>query len=168
MRLQAWIVALGAGLAAALPLPALSQDVGKPAPNFDMSSGGKTVRLADLKGRVAYIDFWASWCGPCKMSFPWMNEMQAKYADKGLMIISINVDKKREDAEKFLASTPAKFAVVYDPSGKIAERYQPKGMPTSFLVGADGIVRAVHVGFRESDRQELEREITAALTAVRK
>src|SRR5262245_2302185 len=105
MRLQLMMVALGASLAAALPLRASSQDVGKAAPNFDMPGNGRTIRLADLKGRVVYVDFWASWCGPCKMSFPWMNDMQAKYADKGLMIVSVNTDKKREDAEKFLAST---------------------------------------------------------------
>jgi cytochrome c biogenesis protein CcmG/thiol:disulfide interchange protein DsbE len=158
-----WVGVIAA--ATAMPLAVGAQDVGKAAPAFDIPSGGRVVRLAELKGRVVYVDFWASWCGPCKQSFPWMNDMLAKYADKGLTIVSVNVDKKREDADKFLASTPAKFAVVYDPVGKVAEKYQPKGMPTSFLIGPDGIVRAVHIGFRESDREELEREIAAALTA---
>lgn len=147
---------------------AAAQDVGKPAPAFDLPGTPQKVRLADLKGRVVYVDFWASWCGPCKQSFPWMNEMQAKYGARGLSVIGINLDQKREDADKFLAATPAKFGILFDPTGKVAEKYQPKGMPTSFLIGADGVVRAMHVGFRESDREELEREISGALAAARK
>lgn len=166
MRLSFISLALAVTMAAGVPGPASAQAVGKAAPAFDLSSSGKTVRLADLKGRVVYVDFWASWCGPCKQSFPWMNEMQAKYGDKGLTIVGVNTDAKREDADKFLVNTPAKFTIAYDPAGKVAEKYQPKGMPTSFLIGADGIVRAVHVGFRDSDREELEREIAAALAGA--
>lgn len=144
-----------------------AQEVGKPAPAFDLpAAGAKNVRLADLKGRVVLVDFWASWCAPCKQSFPWMNEMQAKYGPKGLTIVGINVDKKREDADKFLVGTPAQFTVAFDTTGKVAEAFQPKGMPTSFLIGADGVVRAIHVGFRESDREKLEAELAAAVTAA--
>jgi thiol-disulfide isomerase/thioredoxin len=144
-----------------------AQDVGKAAPAFDLpAAGAPNVRLADLKGRVVYVDFWASWCAPCKQSFPWMNEMQAKYGPKGLTIVGINVDKKREDATKFLAGTPAKFTVGFDTTGKVAEAYQPKGMPTSYLIGADGVVRAVHVGFRDKDKEDLERELAAAVAAA--
>ena len=159
--LAAVCAALTMGLASA-------QDVGKAAPAFDLpSSGAQNVRLADLKGRVIYVDFWASWCAPCKQSFPWMNDMQAKYGAKGLTIIGVNVDKKRDDAAKFLEGTPAKFTVAYDSTGKVAEAYQPKGMPTSFLIGPDGVVRAVHVGFRDSDREELEKQIAGALSGRR-
>ena len=144
-----------------------AKDVGKPAPAFDLpAAGAQKVRLADLKGRVVLVDFWASWCAPCKQSFPWMNEMQAKYGPKGFTIIGINVDKKREDADKFLAGTPAKFTVAFDSAGKVAESYQPQGMPTSFLIGADGVVRAMHVGFREGDREKLEAELAAAVSAA--
>jgi peroxiredoxin len=145
-----------------------AQEVGKPAPSFDVPGTSANVRLADLKGKVVYVDFWASWCSPCKQSFPWMNDMQAKYGARGLQIVGVTVDRKREDAEKFLASTPAKFMVAFDTNGKVAEAYKPKGMPTSFLIGADGVVRAMHVGFKDSDRAELEREIEAALSAARK
>jgi thiol-disulfide isomerase/thioredoxin len=145
-----------------------ARDVGRPAPSFDVPGASSNVRLSDLKGKVVYVDFWASWCAPCKQSFPWMNEMQAKYGPRGLQIVGVTVDRKREDADKFLASTPARFLVAYDTTGKVAEAYQPKGMPTSFLIGADGVVRAVHVGFREGDREALEREIEAALTAARR
>jgi thiol-disulfide isomerase/thioredoxin len=146
----------------------LAQEVGQPAPSFDVPGASANVRLADMKGKVVYVDFWASWCAPCKQSFPWMNEMQAKYGPRGLQIVGVTVDRKREDAEKFLASTPAKFTVAFDTTGKVAEAYRPKGMPTSYLIGADGVVRAVHVGFREPDKAALEREILAALTAARR
>lgn len=142
--------------------------VGSRAPLFDLVGSPKQVRLVDLKGQVVYVDFWASWCGPCKQSFPWMNEMQAKYAGRGFTVVGINVDQKREDAEKFLASVPATFNIAYDTTGKVAEIYQPKGMPTSFLIGADGKIRAVHIGFKDGNREELEREIQTALTAARK
>jgi cytochrome c biogenesis protein CcmG, thiol:disulfide interchange protein DsbE len=147
---------------------ATAQEVGSRAPSFDLPGMVKPVRFADFKGRVVYVDFWASWCGPCKQSFPWMNDMQAKYGARGFSVVGINVDQKREDADKFLVSTPANFLVGYDTTGKVAEAYQPKGMPTSFLIGADGKVRAVHVGFKDSNREALEREIESALAAVRK
>ena len=142
-----------------------AQEVGSRAPAFDLATSAKPVRLGDLKGQVVYLDFWASWCAPCKQSFPFMSEMQAKYGARGFTVIGVNVDQKREDADKFLASTPAKFTVGYDTSGKVAEVYQPKGMPTSYLIGADGKVRAVHVGFKDSQREQIEREIQSALAA---
>src|SRR5512137_2006847 len=145
-----------------------AQTVGQPAPPFDVPGASSSVRLADLKGKVVYVDFWASWCSPCKQSFPWMNDMQAKYGPRGLQIVGVTVDRRREDAEKFLAATPARFTVAFDTTGKVAEAYQPKGMPTSFLIGADGVVRVMHVGFKDSDRAELEREIEAALSAAKK
>lgn len=164
MRSVKMILALCAALAMGA---ATAQEVGKPAPAFDMpTAGAGNVKLADLKGRIVYVDFWASWCAPCKQSFPWMNEMQAKYGPKGLTIVGVNVDKKREDADKFLATTPAKFTVAYDTAGQVAQAYQPKGMPTSFLIDANGVVRAVHVGFRDKDKEELERELAAAVAAA--
>jgi len=164
MRASFIVIALSAMLAT----NAFAQDVGQAAPAFDVSGASANVRLAEMKGKVVYVDFWASWCAPCKQSFPWMNEMQAKYGARGLQIVGVTVDRKREDADKFLAATPARFTVAYDTTGKVAEAYKPKGMPTSYLIGADGVVRAVHVGFKDSDRAELEQQIQAALTAARR
>jgi thiol-disulfide isomerase/thioredoxin len=147
---------------------AVAQEVGSRAPMFEVATAAKPVRLGDLKGQVVYVDFWASWCAPCKQSFPFMNEMQAKYGPRGFTVIGVTVDRNRADADKFLAATPAKFTIGYDPEGKVAELYKPKGMPTSFLIGADGKIRSVHVGFKEGDRDALEREIQSALTAARK
>lgn len=145
-----------------------AQEVGGSAPAFELPTDDKPVRLADLKGQVVYVDFWASWCVPCKLSFPFMNEMHAKYRSSGLTIVAISLDRKREDADRFLRSTPAKFLIAYDPENKVAQSYQPKGMPTSYLIGTDGKVRAVHVGFRQDDREKIEKEIRAALGVARR
>lgn len=145
-----------------------AQAVGSSAPAFELPTAGKPVRLADLKGQVVYVDFWASWCVPCKLSFPFMNDMHAKYGPLGLTIVAISVDRKREDADRFLRATPARFVIAYDAEMKVADLYQPKGMPTSYLIGTDGKVRAVHGGFRLDDREKIEKEIRAALGVARK
>lgn len=120
--------------------------------------------LARLKGKVVVIDFWASWCAPCRQSFPWLNEMQAKYRDRGLVIIGVNVDRERAEAERFLQQTPAHFNVVYDPEGTLAARYQVPGMPSSYVIGRDGQQAGVHIGFRSGMREEREAELERLLT----
>lgn len=140
--------------------------VGDPAPEISATSAGGTssaVTLASLRGQWVYVDFWASWCGPCKQSFPWMNEMHAKYGPLGLRIVAINVDAKASDAERFLSAVPAKFAIAYDAKGETPKRFAVKAMPTSYLIDPTGRVTLVHAGFRESDRAELEAAFAKAL-----
>jgi len=160
-RLSALTLALCAGLFAALPAAAI--DAGTAAPEFQLNGSRGAVNLGALKGKVVYLDFWASWCGPCKQSFPWMNEMQAKYGAKGLQIVGINLDAKRADADKFLAEVPATFVLAFDAQGDTPKRYGVKGMPTSVLIGADGKVVQMHAGFRDEERKALEDAIVAAL-----
>jgi thiol-disulfide isomerase/thioredoxin len=105
--------------------------------------------LSAYRGKVVYLDFWASWCNPCRQSFPWMNQIQESLAGKGLVVIAVNVDHDREFADQFLRSNFASFKVVYDPDGRIASAYDFKDMPTSILIGRDGRVRYVHSGFFE-------------------
>ena len=119
--------------------------------------------LAAHKGKAIYVDFWASWCGPCKQSFPWMNAMQDKYGAKGLQVIAVNVDARRADADRFLLKTPATFQIGYDPTGDSARRYAVKAMPTSLLIDRNGRVSYVHAGFRDEDRADLEAKINDAL-----
>ena len=141
---------------------------------FPMQAGAATAASADAidlatwKGKVVYLDFWASWCGPCKQSFPFMNEMQSKYGAKGFQVVGVNLDPKREDADGFLAKVPATFAIGYDPKGDSPKRYAITGMPTSLLIGADGKVREVHSGFHDDQRKNIEAANVAALGSAGK
>jgi len=146
--------------------PALAIEAGQPAPDVELPAAiDAAPRLSALKGKLVYVDFWASWCGPCRQSFPWMNEMQAKYGAKGLQVVAINLDAKRADADAFLAQVPARFGLAFDAAGSSAKRFGVKGMPTSVLIGRNGEVLMVHQGFREDERQALEARLAAALAA---
>lgn len=159
--LRPWLRAAALALGACTGFFAHALEAGQPAPELALQQ----VRLADLKGKVVLVDFWASWCGPCKQSFPFMNDLQAKYKAQGLEVVAVNVDTKREDADKFLGEVPARFTVAFDPQGASARRFDVKSMPSSLLVGRDGKVVATHRGFRADDKDELERRVVAALGA---
>ncbi len=148
-----------------LSLPAGAIEVGQTAPDFDLAGNLAAVKLSDYKGKTVYLDFWASWCGPCKQSFPWMNEMQSRYGAKGFRVVGVNVDQKTDDAKAFLKDTPARFDVAFDQSGKTPKTYAIKGMPTSVLIGPDGKVISVHSGFKPEQRAELETQIQQALSS---
>lgn len=135
--------------------PGFAQKPPIPADAFDLEA---------YSGRVVYVDFWASWCGPCRQSFPFMREMQEKYADQGLTIIAVNVDEDSKLAHDFLSEVPHNFTVVMDPKGQLAEQYQLMGMPSSYLIGRDGKQIESHTGFRQKDRADLEAKIQHALT----
>lgn len=156
----AWV-----GSAGLVAQSALAVDVGQPAPTFELAGPAGTVNLSQYKGKTVYLDFWASWCGPCKQSFPWMNDMQSRYGSKGLQVLAVNLDQKTDDAKAFLTDNPARFEVVFDAAGKVPKAYAIKGMPTSVLIGPDGKVLMVHSGFREEQRAELEGRIQQALNA---
>ena len=138
-------------------------EVGQPAPAFDLPGQQGTVQLSSYKGKTVYLDFWASWCGPCKESFPWMNDMQKRYGAKGLRVVGVNLDQKTDDARAFLAANPAQFDIAFDNAGQSPKQYGVKGMPTSLLIGPDGKVLMVHQGFKADSRDELESQIKQAL-----
>ena len=142
-------------------------EVGDVAPEFNLNSLQRSVKLSDYKGKTVYLDFWASWCGPCKQSFPWMSDMQTKYGAQGLQVIAVNVDKKQSDATAFLAQRPVPFQVLFDAPGQTPQAYAIKAMPTSVLIGPDGKVVRVHSGFKDDQRQTLEEQIQAALPPKR-
>jgi cytochrome c biogenesis protein CcmG/thiol:disulfide interchange protein DsbE len=150
-----------------------SIEIGKAAPSFELSgnvsgkgnSSGNTapVSLQQFQGKVIYLDFWASWCGPCKQSFPWLNEMQSKYGHQGFQVLAINLDMKLADAQDFLKNQTAKFVIAFDSQSVTPKAYGIKGMPSSFLIGKDGRILSQHTGFRESDKSTLEVQIQMAL-----
>jgi thiol-disulfide isomerase/thioredoxin len=112
-----------------------------------------------LLGQVVYVDFWASWCDPCRRSFPWLRALHEKYAAKGLVIVAINLDKDREAADRFLVKYPAPFRVAFDPAGGTAEAFHVQAMPTSYLVGRDGRVLETHAGFDSKQAAAIEQRI---------
>jgi len=148
-------------IALAVSLPALAGET----PQFKVVTKNGEVSLADLQGKVVYLDFWASWCEPCRQSFPWMNDMSKQFADSGLVVLAINLDRDRAKADAFLERNPAVFTVGFDPSGKIAEQFNVKGMPSSYLIARDGKVIRSHIGFREKDKGDLESSIVTALSS---
>jgi thiol-disulfide isomerase/thioredoxin len=145
-----------ARVAAVLLLVGLSAPA--PAP-----SAGELLDLAAFRGKVVYLDFWASWCAPCRESFPWMNRLQGELGHDGLLVIAVNVDRERAAADRFLREHPAQFRIVYDPDGTLPERYGVRGMPTSFLIDRNGQVQARHEGFLVRDRDALTRQIRALM-----
>jgi thiol-disulfide isomerase/thioredoxin len=123
--------------------------------------------LAPVVGEVIWVDFWASWCVPCRRSFPWMNTMHRKYGPDGLQIIAVNLDKDRALADGFLAEVPAEFSLRFDAAGNLAKEFGVQTMPSSFLLAADGKVLASHFGFKTADAPDYERAIHEALAAAR-
>jgi thiol-disulfide isomerase/thioredoxin len=121
------------------------------------------VDLALYSGQVVYLDFWASWCAPCRQSFPWMQALKDTYQRQGLAVVAINLDHDRADAEQFLQRFHPDFAVQFDPQGTFAERFNVAGMPTSVIIDRHGVARFTHIGFRPADREASEQELRGLL-----
>jgi thiol-disulfide isomerase/thioredoxin len=133
------------------------------APNFELPTReGATVSLDSLAAKVVVVDFWASWCEPCRKSFPWLAELHQRYSGKGLVIVAINLDKKREPAESFLSEYPAPFLVAFDPAGVTAEKFHVKAMPTSFVLDGSHRIVLTHPGFDPKKTDTIETLIREA------
>ena len=133
------------------------------APTFELPGDNKSINLAKLKGKVVYLDFWASWCDPCRKSFPWMNDIHSRYDNKKFTIIAVNLDSNKKDAMKFLEKVPANFDIAYDPEGNVATKYDLKAMPTSYLIDKTGQLVFAHKGYREGDAADIENKIRKLL-----
>ena len=142
--------------------PPLAQAL-EAAPDFRLDGLDGEVSLADNRGKVVYLDFWASWCAPCRKSFPWMNELKQRFGSRGLKIIAINLDKERKDSKAFLAATQPDFTIAFDPEGKTAEQYDVQGMPSSYLIDRNGMLHHSHIGFRANDIAKMESQIETLL-----
>jgi len=139
---------------------------GETPPQFALlDANGNLVSLEHLRGRVVYVDFWASWCGPCRRSFPWMNDLQRRYGDRGLTIVGVNVDKRRPDADRFLGQVPASFTIVFDAAGVTPSAWGVAGMPSSYLIDTQGKVVAVETGFVDERKTVMETRIQRLLDA---
>ena len=139
---------------------------GAAAPGFNLPSlteEGRNISLDSLKGKVVYVDFWASWCGPCRISFPLLDELRSELGEQGFEVLAINVDEYSEDALEFLEEMPVSYLVVRDEAGTTPSAYGILGMPTGFLIDREGTVRKVHQGFRKSDGDKLRTEVIELL-----
>ncbi|HEX9163791.1 MAG TPA: TlpA disulfide reductase family protein [Thermoanaerobaculia bacterium] len=141
----------------------LSASATGPAPDFTLPARSGTVSLHDLRGKVVYVDFWASWCGPCRQSFPWMSSMSEKYAKDGLVIVAVNLDKDVDAAGSFIQEYTPPFTIAFDPAGKTAEAFGVEAMPSSFIVSRTGKIMYAHQGFEQSKSKALEEKIKDAL-----
>jgi thiol-disulfide isomerase/thioredoxin len=164
MTVRAVVLLLLFLLASASVLPA-RQNPATPAnaPPFSLPGRSGTVSLAGLAGRLVYVDFWASWCGPCRQSFPWMAMLHARYGAKGLTVIAINLDKDRDAADAFLLDHPAPFLVAFDPAGTTAEAFHVRTMPSSYLIGPAGAILRTMAGFDTAEAPAVEQAIREAL-----
>ena len=121
------------------------------------------IDLSQYRGKVVVVDFWASWCVPCRRSFPWMNDMQAKYADHGLVIVGVNMDAEADLAAAFLEEYPAQFRIAYDPDGSLARQFDVIAMPSTYVLDRDGNQVARHLGFKVRQQDEYESVLVEAL-----
>ena len=128
------------------------------------SADGKPVDISAYKGKVVMLDFWASWCAPCRKSFPWLNQMHANKSAKGLVIIGVNVDENNADAQDFLQQNKADFKLIYDPNGEHASFYNIPGIPTTLIFDRNGKLVNQHSGFKNKNIAEYERLIDEVLS----
>lgn len=138
--------------------------VGARAPEIGLRDlSGNQVSIASLRGRVVIVDFWASWCAPCREEMPVLNSLHQRYGSRGLSIVGVSQDRNVANARSFVAQHRVAFPVVHDASQAVARRYQPPRMPSSYVIDRNGVVRHVHAGFRAADAAALEREVSALL-----
>jgi thiol-disulfide isomerase/thioredoxin len=158
------VLTCASGLALAIPGLAGALEVNDPLPAVSVhDEAGVATELSGLKGKVTYIDFWASWCPPCRESFPFMNQLVERYGKDGLNVVAISVDRDRALADKALKRLVPQFKVMFDPSGEAAKAFKLPTMPTSFVIDAEGRVRSVKRGFRDGEKAELEKTISELL-----
>jgi len=133
-----------------------------PAPDFILASrAGGEISLAALRGQVVMINFWASWCGPCRQEFPALDEMYRKYKPMGFTMVGINVESEKSDAERFLGMQPVTFPIVFDPDNKVSGSYGVSAMPTTVLVDRQGRLRWQHRAYKPGDEAKYIEQIRA-------
>lgn len=138
--------------------------IGEKLPNCALKSlNNVPTSFHDYEGKVLYVDFWASWCGSCMQSFPFLNQLAHEFGDQGLHIVGVNLDEKVDDALAFLAHHPSKFTIANHGGEQCAKSFDVQAMPTSYLIDKHGVIRHIHQGFREGEMEELKIQIAQLL-----
>jgi peroxiredoxin len=144
--------------------PAQGNFPGERAPDFTLKSiSGKNLKLSEFRGRVILVNFWATWCKPCKEELPYFNRLYTKYRDLGLEILGINIDKDSLQASGMSQALNLTFPILLDPPGQVSSRYKIRSMPTTFVIGKDGTIRHIHWGFGPEDEDRYETEVRVLL-----
>lgn len=150
--------------ALALSSQAMALEIGRAAPSLSgLANDGRMLSLSQFKGQVVYVDFWASWCAPCRAAIPALEVLYQRYRARGLVVVGVNVDSERKSAQRMLDQLTPNFPIVFDPDGKWPEAFGLRDMPSSYLIDAKGVVRYVNSGYRERDVPQIEAAIKAAL-----
>jgi peroxiredoxin len=149
------------GLLFTLPLMAAKME--KLAPDFTLKShSGENLKLSELRGEVVMVNFWASWCGPCRQEMPLLDQLYQRYKPMGFTLLGVNVEENTAAAKKMLKEAPVSFPILFDRKNQVSELYQVKAMPSTFLVDRDGKLRYLHKGYKpgyENDYQSQIREL---------
>jgi cytochrome c biogenesis protein CcmG, thiol:disulfide interchange protein DsbE len=166
-RLTILSLAALAALLMAFPVQAMT-NVGDVAPEFSLKTldGETEINLSDYAGKVVYLDFWASWCGPCRRAFPEVKKLHAEYAEQGMEVLAISLDKSPSPAIKFMAQQDASFLALFDAGSRTAQAYGVRSIPTTIIVGPDGKVAYNMVGFNPNKVPEIQKTIDELLTQV--
>jgi len=129
-------------------------------PDFTLKSNqGKNLRLEDYRGQVVMLNFWASWCGPCRQEMPLMENIYQKYEPLGFTILAVNVDEDSADADRFLESVPVSFPVLYDNESKVSEMFEVDAMPTTVMIDRDGNKRFIHRGYKPGYENDYAKQV---------
>ena len=134
------------------------------APDFNLpTKAGTPISLAKYKGQVVMLNFWASWCGPCRTEMPLMDQIYKKYSAAGFVLLGVNVDTDSTDAQKFLSQVPVSFPIAYDRENKVTKLYDVAAMPSTVFIDRKGKVRALHRGYKPGDENEYLSEIRSLI-----
>jgi peroxiredoxin len=161
-KLNSWLRA--SALTATLAVSSLVGASSALAPPFALPSrSGDVVSLDKLKGQVVMLNFWASWCGPCRQEMPLLDQMHKRYSALGFTMIGVNVEANTQDAEKWLSQTPVTFPVLFDKENKVSKLYDVNAMPSTVFIDRKGNVRYLHRGYKPGDESEYLNQIRALL-----
>jgi thiol-disulfide isomerase/thioredoxin len=137
---------------------------GAPGPAFQLNSNsGKPISLADLKGQIVLVNFWASWCGPCRQEMPILEQLNQKYHSKGVTLIGVNVEPDSAAAINWLKATPVSFPILFDVDSKVSKLYEVQGMPNTVILDRKGVVRYIHRGYSPGAENEYLDQIRALI-----
>ena len=162
--LRSAALALLASCALLAPSQSIEAVAAAPAPDFKLPlRGGTELKLSQLRGQVVMLNFWASWCGPCRQEMPLLESIQKKYKTLGFTMVGVNVEPDSAEAEKFLKQTPVSFPVAYDRNSDVSKLFQVKGMPSTVIVDRKGNTRMIHQGYRPGDENAYLDQIRSLL-----